>query len=116
MTAPRFKVAFLEDAAEFINGLDEKAKEKVIYVITKAQYANDKEVFKKLRDEIWEFRILFDKKNYRLFAFWDKTELTQTMVISTHAIVKKTDKTPLKEIQKAENLRRKYFELKYSKK
>jgi len=35
-------------------------------------------------------------------------------VISTHGIIKKTDKTPKKEIEKAENLRLQYFKQKYS--
>ncbi len=33
----------------------------------------------------------------------------ETLVIVTHGIVKKTQKTPLKEIAKAEAIRKKYF-------
>jgi len=69
-------------------------------------------LFKKLTGEIWEFRTLFNKKHYRLFAFWDKTGKDETVVISTHGIIKKTDKTPPGEIEKAENLRKLYFEQK----
>jgi hypothetical protein len=46
---------------------------------------------------------------YRLFAFWDKTDITETLVISTHGIIKKSKKAPLSEIEKAEHLRRIYF-------
>ncbi|MEO6135108.1 MAG: type II toxin-antitoxin system RelE/ParE family toxin [Ginsengibacter sp.] len=35
-----------------------------------------------------------------------------TLVLTTHGIIKKTDKTPEKEIEKAEQIRLKYFELK----
>ncbi len=42
--------------------------------------------------------------HYRLFAFWDKTGNTETVVISTHGLIKKTDKTPQGEIDKAEKL------------
>jgi len=111
MTA-KFRVEFLVDAAEFIDKLDEKTREKVIYNIQKARISTDKELFKKLKGEIWEFRTLYNKTHYRLFAFWDKTGNTETVVISTHGIIKKTDKMPLGEIDKAENLRRQYFNLK----
>jgi len=43
---------------------------------------------------------LNNKTYYRLFAFWDKTEKDQTLVLATHGIIKKTDKTPEKEIEK----------------
>lgn len=44
---------------------------------------------------------------YRLFAFWDKDK--DTLVIATHGIIKKTQKTPNKEIAKAEAIRKEYF-------
>ena len=108
----KFRVQLLEEAAEFIDCLDEKARDKVIYNINKAKFSNDKELFKKLKDEIWEFRTLFNKIHYRLFAFWDKTGNSITVVIATHGIIKKTDKTPQSEIEKAERLRKLYFERK----
>ncbi len=68
----------------------------------------DKELFKKLENsEIWEFRTLFNGICYRLFAFWD-TEM-EALVIATHGIVKKTQKTPKREIEKAEKSRKEYF-------
>lgn len=108
----RFKVIFLEEAAEFLDNLDDKAREKIIYNIRKAQVINDKELFKKLTDDIWEFRTLFNKTKYRLFAFWDKIDEIDVVVISTHGIVKKTDKTPKKEIEKACRLKAMYLEQK----
>lgn len=56
------------------------------------------------------------KTHYRLFAFWDKLDKTDTIVISTHGLIKKTNKTPQGELDKAEFLRKKYFELKDPKK
>lgn len=41
------------------------------------------------------------------FLLWDTEE--ETLVIATHGIVKKTQKTPLKEISKAEEIRKEYF-------
>ena len=63
-----------------------------------------------MKGEIWEFRTLFNKTQYRVFAFWDKTNSENTLVISTHGIVKKTSKTPESEIQKAKQVRLRYFE------
>ena len=108
----KFQIQFLEEAAQFLNGLEEKSRDKIIYNVTKARFSNDKELFKKLKDEIWEFRTLFNKTHYRLFAFWDKTGETETVVISTHGIVKKTGKTPSSEIEKAERIRKLYFKRK----
>jgi hypothetical protein len=34
----------------------------------------------------------------------------ETLVIVTHGFIKKVDKVPTKEIERAENLRKKYFE------
>ena len=57
----KFKVHFLEEAAEFLDNLDEKTRDKIIYNITKAQRTSDNELFKKLTGEIWEFRALFKR-------------------------------------------------------
>ena len=108
---PKFNVEFLEEAIEFLDGLDKKSREKIIYNIYKARVVIDKKLFKKLTGETWEFRTLYNKKYYRLFAFWDKTDKTETVVVSTHGIVKKTDKVPKSQIDKAERIRKQYFEL-----
>ena len=105
----KFRVEFLEEANEFLRGLDEKARDKIFYNIWKARSSNDKELFKKLHDEIWEFRTKFNKAYYRLFAFWYKTDKTDTVVVSTHGLVKKANKVPKNEIERAEKLRGKYF-------
>jgi len=107
---PRYRIEFLDEAVDFLNELNEKAREKIYYNLKKAQITNDKTLFKKLNYEIWEFRTLYKRTQYRLFAFWDKTNKKNTLVIATHGIEKKTQKTPKKEIMKAENLRKKYFE------
>ena len=105
----RFRVEFLEEANEFLDRLNEKARDKIFYNIWKARSTNDKELFEKLQDEIWEFRTKYNKKHYRLFAFWDKTDKTDTVVISTNGIIKKTNKIPKSELERAEKLRIQYF-------
>jgi len=106
----KFRIEFLDEAVEFLQGLDEKAREKIYFNLRKAQIKNDKTLFKKLRGDIWEFRTLYKRTQYRLFAFWDKSDRLDTLVISTHGIEKKTQKTPKKEIEKAEALRKQYFD------
>ncbi len=105
----RFRVEFFEEAKVFLESLEEKARDKIIYNIWKSRSTNDKELFKKLDGEIWEFRTLFNKTYYRLFAFWDKTNKEDTIVISTHGLIKKTDKILKSEIEKADRIRLKYF-------
>ena len=105
----KFRVQFLEEAREFLDELDEKARDKIVYNIWKARSTNDKELFKKLQDEIWEFRTKYNKTYYRLFAFWDKTDKNDTVVISTHGLIKKTDKISKSEFERAEKSRVKYF-------
>ena len=112
----KFDVIFLTEAREFLMEFDEKTRDKIIFNIDKAKAKNDNEIFKKLKGEIWEFKTLFNKKHFRLFAFWDKTNKQETLVITTHGIIKKTEKTPEKEIAKAEKIRNLYFEIKYKKK
>ena|SRR5690606_19340876 len=109
MNEYKFRVQFLEEAKTFLDELDEKARDKIVYNIWKARSTNDKELFKKLQDEIWEFRTKFNKTYYRLFAFWDKTDNKDTLVISTNGLIKKTDKITKSEIIRAEKLREKYF-------
>ncbi len=105
-----FEIVFLDDAFEFLRSLDKKHYEKILFNIRKAQSERNPELFKKLKEEIWEFRTLYQGLHYRLLAFWDKTESESTLVISTHGFTKKASKVPDSEILKAKKLRIRYFE------
>ena len=104
-----FKLLLTEEAAQFLRSLPEKAKDKIFYNLHRVQMGEiNNELFKKLDNtEIWEFRTLYNRIAYRLFAFWDTDN--ETLVIVTHGIIKKTQKTPAKEIDKAEKIREEYF-------
>ncbi len=108
----KYKIIFLELAKKFLEKLDSKSREKVIYNIWKSKKVNNPELFKKLEGNIWEFRIKFMTNQIRLLAFWDKTEIEETLVIATHGFFKKTKKTPKTEIEKAERIREQYFDKK----
>ena len=105
-----FELELLEDARDFLKSLAKEVRGKIGRNIRRVQKGErDPELFKKLgSSEIWEFRTLYDKTCYRLFAFWDNE--TNTLVVATHGIVKKTQKTPAKEISRAESIRKKYIE------
>lgn len=107
-----FEVIFLEQAIEFLESLDKKSRVKVIYNIDKAKLKTDPKLFKKLDDDIWEFRTVYAGLQYRLMAFWDKTDKTETLVLTSHGFVKKVDKVPKKEIEKAKRIRTEYFDQK----
>jgi len=110
-----FETIFLEDANEFISGLDLKILRKIFYNVDIAEQTNDPKLFKKLQNDIWEFRTKYAKLQIRLLAFWDKTDNKETLVIATHGFIKKVDKVPAKEIDRAIKLRDKYFENKQKK-
>ena len=54
-----FEIVFLTEAFAFLKSLDIKRSNKILYNIRKAQQKNDPELFKKLTDDIWEFRTLY---------------------------------------------------------
>lgn len=104
----KFKVLYSADVIEFLRSIDVKAAAKIEYNINKSTYSQDKDLFKKLTGtNIWEFRTLYNGVQYRILAFWD-TE-NDTLVLTTHGFVKKVQKTPQKEIDKAEAIRLEYF-------
>lgn len=107
--AKGFELVMLEEAKKFVLGLPQSAMKKVLYNAHRiASGEQNAELFKKLEgSDIWEFRTLYNGIQYRLFAFWDTSN--NALVVSTHGIVKKTQKTPPKEIVKAERIRIEYF-------
>ncbi len=106
----------MDEATEFIDSLPLPAQKKIYYNADKvAGGVKDNELFTKLdgTDGFWEFRTLYNGLQYRLLAFWDEQE--NRLVVATHGFVKKIWKIPAKEIQRAEQLRKKYYESKYQK-
>jgi len=96
---------------EFLDSLPSKAAQKVTWTLSLLE---DLEIipahyFSKMSgtDEIWECRAKLGSNIYRVFAFWGKNK-----IILTHGFVKKTQKTPKNEIERAESYKRDYFERK----
>lgn len=107
-----FETEFLDEAKAFIQTLQSKTAQKIFYNIDLAEQLNDPKLFKKLEDDIWEFRTKYAGLQIRFLAFWDKTKREKTLVIATHGFIKKTSKVPKKEIGRAQKLREYYYESK----
>ena len=56
-------------------------------------------------DDLWEVRAEFGGDAYRLLGFWDAGRL----IILTNGFAKKTQKTPTREIEIAEQRKRDYL-------
>jgi len=110
-----FETRFMEEANEFIAELDPKTIKKIFYNIDLAEQTNDPKLFKKLQNDIWELRTKFGGLQIRFLAFWDKSDNNKTLVIATNGFIKKVDKVPTNEIERAERLREKYFQNKLKK-
>ena len=104
-----FQTRFLEEADKFIAELENKTVRKIFYNIDLAEQTNDPRLFKKLEDDIWEVRTKYLGLQYRLLAFWDKSDSKETLVFATHGFVKKVDKVPKGEIERAKRIRENYF-------
>jgi phage-related protein len=107
-----FETRFLDEADNFIASLKPKTVKKILYNIDLAEQTNDPRLFKKLKKEIWEFRTKYDGLQVRLLAFWDKTNNEETLVIATHGFIKKVDKVPGNEIDRAIKIKEQYFRTK----
>lgn len=94
---------------EFIDRLDIKTQAKVLDIFDQVENREkpSTKVFKKLKgtDGIWEIRVFFSKNKYRFLCFQHKGKL----VILTNAFLKKTDKTPKREIKLAEQRRAEFL-------
>ena len=103
------KAIYLKDAVSFLESLPEKTRRKIYYNIDLiCGGVKDERLFKKLEGtEIWEVRTLYGGNAYRLLSFWDNEE--DTLIVASNGFIKKTNKTPRKEIEKAENIKIEYF-------
>lgn len=103
------EIELLEQVDIFLENIDPKARDKIIYNLWKFKLQKDRKLFKKLTHEIWEFRTKFAENEYRLLAFWKKEKGLTTIIIATNGFVKKSQKTPKTEIEKAMNIRQYYL-------
>lgn len=102
---------FLTQAEIFIDEIEVPARRKFFVVIRKTKSRIFGDWFKKMTatKDLFEFCVSNNGKYYRLFCFWDSQNGNQTLIVCTHGLVKKTNKTPKSEIIKAEDIKNNYF-------
>ncbi|MCL5672991.1 MAG: type II toxin-antitoxin system RelE/ParE family toxin [Deltaproteobacteria bacterium] len=87
---------------EFLDSLGGKAAQKIVWVLNLLEDLDNipSLYFKKLTgsDGIWECRIKYGSNIYRILCFM----LDNSNVVLTHGFIKKTQKTPVSEIERAE--------------
>ena len=93
---------------EFLDSLPGKVAQKIVWVLRLLEDMDmvPASYFKKLAgtEDIWECRIQFGSNAYRIFCFF-----LDNSVVLTHGFVKKSQKTPAREIERAEVYRRDFF-------
>ena len=96
-------------ARDFLDSLPGKAAQKITWVLRLLEDMNivPSSYFKKLlgTQEIWECRIQLGSNAYRILCFFTEN----SVVVLTHGFVKKTQKTPKAEIEKAETYRKDFL-------
>jgi len=94
---------------EFLDTLPGKAAQKVIWTLSLLEELETlpSTYFKRLvnTEGIWEVRASSGNDAYRIFCFFAGDKL----VVLTHGLAKKSLKTPLREIRRAESYRREYL-------
>ncbi|HLG29665.1 MAG TPA: type II toxin-antitoxin system RelE/ParE family toxin [Candidatus Brocadiales bacterium] len=94
---------------DFLDSLPGKVAQKVTWVLNLLEDLDivPSSYFKKLggTEEIWECRIKFGSNAYRIFCFFTDS----SVVVLTHGFVKKSQKLPKHEIEKAEAYRRDFL-------
>jgi phage-related protein len=102
-------IAYKNYFIDFYNQQDNKVQEKIEYVFDLIRFEDRVPIkfFKFLEgsDGIYEVRVITTFKSIRILCFFDKGEL----VVLTNCFVKKSQKTPRKEIKLAEKLKKEYF-------
>lgn len=93
----------------FLDSLSGKVAQKIAWVLSLLEDLDvvPSSYFKKLvgTEEIWECRIQFGSNAYRIFCFF----ADNSVVVLTHGFIKKSQKTPKSEIEKAEAYRRDFL-------
>lgn len=112
------RVELLEEAEHYFLALNDKMQAKFLRAFDKTESGLKGPWFEKLtsKDGIFEFRERDQDKFYRIFAFWYGDTESKTLILCTHGLDKKTNKTPKSEIVKAIRIKQQYIKDKKNKK
>lgn len=102
-------IVYREYFKDFFKAQEEKVQEKIGYVLDLVRFEKQvpKKFFKSLEntDGIYEVRVITTFKSIRILCFFDDGNL----VVLANCFVKKSQKTPRKEIKLAEKLKKEYL-------
>lgn len=102
-------IAYKKYFIDFYKAQEEKVQEKIEYVLDLVRFEKHvpQKFFKALEnsDGIYEVRVITTFKSIRILCFFDEGNL----VVLANCFVKKTQKTPRKEIKLAEKLKKEYL-------
>ena len=95
---------------DFIGSLDKDVREKIDYVLDmlkRVKRLNSKFI-KHIKDGLFELRIEWEGNIYRVFFVFDDGNV----VVLFNGFQKKSQKTPIKEIEKGLRIKKEYYEYK----
>ena len=102
-------IAYRDHFLNFYKSLDKKTQVKIEYVLDLVRFERQVPIkfFKYLDDTdgIYEVRVITTFKSIRILSFFDQGDL----VVLTNCFLKKSQKTPRKEIELAEKLKKEYM-------
>ena len=102
-------ITYKDEFVKFYKSQDKKTQEKIEYVLDLVRYEKNVPIkfFKYLENTygIYEIRVITTFKSIRILCFFDEGQL----VVLTNCFLKKTQKTPTKEIKMAERLKKEYL-------
>lgn len=104
----KYEVVLSERVESFLSGLEESARKKFTKAFSKLEEGHHTgDHFCKLpgTDNIYEFKVQDSGKWYRVLSYPKKSK-TGFAFVTTHGFQKQGNKTPKKEIQIAERIRR----------
>jgi phage-related protein len=105
-------IFFGDKVLSFYSSQEDKVRIKIEYVLDLVRFEPrvPKKFFKKLENTngIYEVRVITSQKSIRILCFQDEGNL----IILTNGFIKKTQKTPKKEIKLAEKLKKEYLKFK----
>ena len=106
-------IAYKNYFIDFYKDQDAKVQEKIEYVLDLVRFEERVPIkflkYLESTDGIYEVRVSTTFKNIRILCFFEKGEL----VVLTNCFLKKSQKTPRKEIKLAERLKKEYLKDKY---
>ena len=106
-------IAYKNNFERFYKSQDHKARGKIKYVLDLVRFEKQvpRKFFKHLvgTDGIYEIIVVTTFKSFRILCFFECDDL----VVLANCFVKKTQKTPLREIRIAEKMKKEYLNEKY---